>query len=212
VTTRAEERTLCAAAARVVIVGVGDHTGASATLLDDLADLRPGGIVLLNRNVVDVAQISAFVRDLRRALPPGSLIATDEEGGRVSAFRRVVGRQPPPRALAHRTEDELRRHAQIVGEQLRRCGVDWNLAPVVDRDDGPADGPIGDRSFSADAGVTASCARELVAGYVDVGLLTCAKHFPGQGRASADTHSGGATVTASIEELSCDDHTPVRRA
>jgi beta-N-acetylhexosaminidase len=63
------------------------------------------------------------------------------------------------------------------------------LAPVVDRD-GPADGPIGDRSFSADAGVTASCARELVAGYVDVGLLTCAKHFPGQGRASADTTSG----------------------
>jgi beta-N-acetylhexosaminidase len=192
---------LGAASRRVVVVGVDDHTDASAALLDDLADLRPSGILLLNRNVVDADQVGTFVAELRRVLPPGALVATDEEGGRVSAFRRVVGRQPSPRALAVRTEDELRRHAQTVGEQLRRCGVDWNLAPVVDLDDGPGNGPIGDRAFSADASVTTHCARAFVAGFGDVGLLTCAKHFPGQGRASVDTHLASATVAASMHEL-----------
>ena len=65
----------------------------------------------------------------------------------------------------------------MAGE-LAAMGIDLNLAPVADLDDGPASGIIGDRSFSADPTVAADYAYAYAAGLADGGVLPVVKHFP----------------------------------
>ena len=73
------------------------------------------------------------------------------------------------------------------GRQLRSAGVLMAFAPVLDVGGGPA---IGTRSFSDDPEVVARYGNAVVEGYLDAGVVPVLKHFPGHGRASADTHDG----------------------
>lgn len=189
-----------ARAAAVLVVGIGSATTAGAPLPTALSDLGVGGVILLRPNVVDAAQLRALTTGLRQRWPRGLLITVDEEGGRVSRLRPVLGATPSARALGSRPLAEITDVAARRGATMRDLGFDLSFAPVADADGGAAGGAIGDRSFAVTPAEAGSRASAFAAGLGRAGLRATAKHFPGQG-GLPDSHDGRVVSNSPFEQL-----------
>lgn len=77
---------------------------------------------------------------------------------------------------------------RAIGEQMKRMGVHVNYAPVVDINNNPANPVIGYRSFGEDKFKVARFGVAIMKGMQDAGIMACAKHFPGHGDVSVDSH------------------------
>lgn len=75
-----------------------------------------------------------------------------------------------------------------VGEQCKRLGIHVNFAPVVDVNTNPQNPIIGNRSFGQDPKNVAAKALAFMQGIQSQNVLTTAKHFPGHGDTSTDSH------------------------
>jgi beta-N-acetylhexosaminidase len=186
-----------ARAATVLAVGINDATTAEAPLAARVAGLGVGGVILLGPNILDAAQARALIAGLRQRSPRPLLVAVDEEGGRVSRLRPILGSTPSARTLGQRSVADIVAVGAERGAVLRDLGFDLVLAPVVDADGGPAAGAIGDRAFAstpAQAGLRAAAFAE---GVQRDGVAATAKHFPGQG-GLPDSHDGEVVSTAPL--------------
>jgi beta-N-acetylhexosaminidase len=200
-------------AAATLVVGLPGVTTVQEPLPQQLMELGVGGVFLSEPNVEDADQVRGLVDGLRAGSRRPMLVSTDEESGRVAVTRAIVGAGPSPRRLAaERTPEQVRAFAADIGARLAEVGVDLDLAPVLDLDDGSSRGIIGDRSFSAEPEKAATYALAFAAGLADSGVTPTVKHFPGQGRSTTDTHAESATVDASIDELRTTDLLPFQRA
>lgn len=179
-----------ARAAAVLVVGIDDATTADAPLPAEVTGLGVGGVIIRAGNVVDGDQLRALIDGLRERSPRGLLVTADEEGGRVSRLRAVLGRSESARALGRRPLPEIAAEAERRGVAMRDLGVDLVLGPVVDADGGPADATIGDRSFSGDVTEAGARAAAFVEGLERAGIGATLKHFPGQGAVAGDSHDG----------------------
>ena len=182
-----------------------------------LAAEHAGTVVLLGDAITSAEQVRGLVDTLDASAPAGlpPLIAVDEEGGRVARFGRagVTVRLPSARQQAAMwSPDELRGRAAELGRQMADLGVDWDLAPVLDLTDAPADTVIGDRSFGTDPSVVGAYGGAFAAGLRDAGLVTNGKHFPDHGLTTVDTHRAVASVEVSREALRQRHLTPYRLA
>jgi beta-N-acetylhexosaminidase len=204
-------------AAAVLVVGLPGVTGPEEPLARELVELGVGGVFLSTSNVVTAAQTSALVTGLqdgmRREHGRPLVVSTDEESGRVALARAVVGEGPSPRRLAASlTVEEVEAFAAESGARLAELGITLNLAPVVDLDDGAADGVIGDRSFGSDPDLVTAYAAAYWRGLASAGVTPTAKHFPGHGRSTTDTHLEGDVVETSLGQLLREDLVPFARA
>ena len=195
-------------AAQVLVVGLPDTTGADDPLAREVVELGVGGVFLSEVNAVDARQVRALAGGLQRRSAVPLLISTDEELGRVSSFRDLLGPSSSARALAQRPTRSVRARARDLGDQLADIGLTVDLAPVADLDAGPWRGVIGDRSFSGDPVAAGEYATAFANGLVDAGVLPVAKHFPGHGRAPGDVHLKPSSVEVSLDELMATDVQP----
>lgn len=90
---------------------------------------------------------------------------------------------------------------RAIGEQCKRIGIQVNYAPVVDVNNNPENPVINDRSFGEDKYKVAEYGIQMMKGMQDVGIMACAKHFPGHGDTKTDSHVGLPIITKSIEQL-----------
>ncbi len=90
---------------------------------------------------------------------------------------------------------------RAVGEQCKRIGVQVNYAPVVDINNDPENPVIGFRSFGEDKDKVIKFGLAYMRGMQDVGIMACAKHFPGHGDVSVDSHLDLPVINKSIEQL-----------
>lgn len=179
-----------------------------------LGDVRPGGVILFGRNLTsDPRQVRALTDALHRALPAPPFIALDQEGGRVSRLRPIVGPTPSCGSLGARPDAShaVRRHAEATALALRCLGFDVNFAPVLDLSGPMAPNGIGDRAFGEDPRAVALLAGLYAAAHQRHGILTVGKHFPGLGGATGDTHALLPRITLSRAELLRSDLLPYRR-
>jgi beta-N-acetylhexosaminidase len=197
----------------VLVVGIPGVTTAEEPLGRSLVDMGIGGLFLSEPNVESAEQVRALVAGLRTRAGRPLLVSTDEESGRVAVTREIVGAGPSPRRLARQqTPEQVRTFAEGVGTRLKDVGIDLDLAPLLDLDDGPSRGIVGDRSFSADPQKAAEYGLAFSAGLADAGVTPTVKHFPGQGRSATDTHADAAVVDAPLEDLRTTDLLPFQRA
>jgi len=179
-----------------------------------LSDPLVGGVIHFARNWHDRAQMSALNAEIK-AIRPDILICVDHEGGRVQRFRTDgFTRLPSMRMLGELwMKDALRATqvavacGQVLGAELRACGVDFSFAPVLDLDYGESS-VIGDRSFHRDPRVVAVLARSLMHGLLQAGMANCGKHFPGHGFVKADSHVAIPVDRRSLKAILADDARP----
>lgn len=89
----------------------------------------------------------------------------------------------------------------LAGEQLRRFGVDVNFAPVADVNTNPSNPVIGRRAFGSTPSVVSQRALAYSRGLQSTGTVSCAKHFPGHGDTSTDSHKTLPVLKHSRERL-----------
>lgn len=195
----------------VGFVGSRPGDGGTRALSEQLATGEVGGVILVGRNIESLRQTSELTAHLQDVASGGSiLVAVDNEGGAVTrtankaGFSDWMAAEAVPAALG--TAESARTYYRQRAGELRRAGINLNLAPVVDVNVNPANAVIGGlgRSFSSDPGHVAAFAWACVQGHRDAAVLTCLKHFPGHGSSSADTHDGIADVTGSWAAVELD--------
>ncbi len=105
----------------------------------------------------------------------------------------------------------LYEYGKIVASQCRRLGIHLNYAPVVDVNNNPGNPVINDRSFGEDKFKVASFAIQYMKGMQDNGILACAKHFPGHGDVTVDSHYDLPVINKSMAQLQETELYPFRR-
>jgi beta-N-acetylhexosaminidase len=101
---------------------------------------------------------------------------------------------------------------KAVGAQCARVGTHLNLAPVVDVNSNPINPIIHMRSFGEDPAEVAQRATLVIEGMQSQGVLACAKHFPGHGDTSADSHVELPCVRRSLEQIKATELVPFSSA
>lgn len=193
----------------VLVVGLGAATVPDDNLVTEALDVGVGGVLVLPPNVQTADQLREFTTGIKERAGRPLLVVTGDESGRVSSFRKAVGRTPSARELAAtRSPADVREFAQGLGAKLADLGATVVLAPVLDLDDGPSGAIIGDRSFSADPRRAAEYGLAWARGLSAAGVAPTAKHFPGHGRSREDSHSVLATIEAPLADLQRTDLVP----
>ena len=182
--------------------------------------MRPCGVILFARNVVDPTQLRQLTDDIRTAIGTGdSLILIDQEGGRVQRLRPPLWRELPPAARyaeayardAARAVHTAHLVARLMAAELREVGINTDCAPVLDVPVAGSHAIIGDRAFGDEPGQIAALGAAVARGLIDGGVLPVMKHIPGHGRATADSHLDLPVVTASLDELARTDFESFRQ-
>ncbi len=159
------------------------------------------GVLLFGQNVQgDTAKLAASLRSATGTEP---IIAIDEEGGDVTRIAYAQGRPYPGNAALGAVDDvALTRQVHwAIGADLAELGFNLNMAPCADvlgTTDSPA---IGTRSFGSDTDLVARHTAAAVTGLQAAGVAACAKHFPGHGRTSTDSHHALATIEGTLDDL-----------
>ncbi len=176
----------------------------------------PWGFILFTRNIDTPDQVSALCDDLRESVGRDAPILIDQEGGRVARLRAPHWREwSPALTLAEAIElGEAERCAalslryEIIGRELRACGIDVDCAPLLDVPSPEGHDVIGDRALGSDAEAVTRRARAVFDGLMRAGVLPVVKHVPGHGRAAVDSHKALPVVDASLEDLQTVDFAP----
>lgn len=161
-----------------------------------------GGVAYFNwsENVESPGQLSTLSADLQQAAAlvgiPGLAITIDQEGGLVARVRDGVTDFPGAMALgATHSPDLAYEQGSILGTELAQMGITMDFAPVVDVNTNAANPVIGVRSLGDDPTRVGELVAQQIAGLQANGVSASAKHFPGHGDTSTDSHTGLPHVT-----------------
>ena len=140
------------------------------------------------------------------------LIATDQEGGII--YRLGSGTALPGNMALGATHDTdcAYESGRIIGSELSSLGINVALAPVVDVNNNANNPVIGLRSYSDDAGIVGDMASSCIEGMSEYDVIGCAKHFPGHGDTTTDSHYGLPSVDKSLDMLMKNELAPYKIA
>lgn len=166
---------------------------------DHLLEVNPWGVILFKRNLRDLEQAKALVGELKALLGP-ILVSIDHEGGLVNRFGPQFPVPPAAFGLHFRPKAELRQAAQMLAALPAALGFNLNFAPVLDLYH-PGSKAIGTRAFHSDPAPVADWGRLVVEAHEQVGVASTAKHFPGHGRVTQDSHFEIGRLDSDLAEL-----------
>jgi len=163
-----------------------------------------GGVILLGGSAVELQQRT---QQLQGWSEQRLLFCADVEEGVGQRFEGASW-LVPPLALGrlHQREPEQaldlsERYGRCTGEQARRCGLNWVLGPVCDVNNNPANPVINVRAWGEDSKTASALAVAFQRGLKQAGVLGCAKHFPGHGDTTSDSHLDLPVLPHSRERL-----------
>jgi len=156
--------------------------------------------------------VTALTGELRRQAGRPLLIGADLERGAAQQVQGLT-ELPPAAALGYLDDLEATRTAGVVtGSEARDVGINWAFAPVCDLDIEPKNPIVQTRSFGADPVRVGEHAAVWIRGLQEHGVLGCAKHYPGHGRTTRDSHETLPHVATPEPELQQVDLTPFEYA
>ncbi len=181
----------------------------SRSAIDDALKLGVGGFIIFGGPSEQVASLTENLHSKSR-IP--LLIGADLERGAGQQFAGQTAL--PPLAAIASLEDvqSIRRAAGVSAMEARALGINWIYAPDCDLDIEPENPIIGTRSFGSDPERVAEYASAWIDACQAEGVLACAKHFPGHGRTTVDSHKQLPMVGESLETLRATDLVPFQRA
>lgn len=149
-----------------------------------------------------------------RRRQPDLLVTVDQEGGGIGHLARAGAPSTPGNwALGVADDADLTAAvAQILGQHLRSLGINVSYSPVADVQQEPSNPVIRTRSFGADAELVARHVAAWIQGTTSAGVASCAKHVPGHGATTEDSHLAAAEVGRTLAELREVDLAPFRTA
>jgi beta-glucosidase len=183
--------------------------------LRSLLEAGVGGVILLGGSAAEVA---LRCTQLRRWAGQPLLLCADVEEGVGQRFDGATWLVPPlalGRLYGREPQQALElaeRYGQCTGRDARGLGLNWVLGPVCDVNNNPANPVINVRAWGEDPATAGALAAAFVRGVQAAGVLGCAKHFPGHGDTSSDSHITLPLLPHSRERLAAIELPPFQQA
>jgi len=152
--------------------------------------VKVGGVILFSINIESREQLEDLCFSIqayaKQAGQPPLFIAIDQEGGKVARLKEPFTVFPGNSYV--KTIEDAENFAVITGQELKRTGVNMNMAPVLDiAPDNFKNSIMEDRMFCNDPELAAELGAEVIRG-LQKNVMSIAKHFPGIGRTTVDSH------------------------
>lgn len=180
----------------------------SSLLIQRLKREQWGGI-LFQRGVL--AEQSQLTQQLQSASQVPLLIALDGEWGLYMRLKDAP-RYPRNKGLGQHGDLALvERYGREVARQCQLMGIHINFAPDADVNINPNNPVIGTRSFGDTPEQVARCVAAYARGLEAGGVLSVAKHFPGHGDTSEDSHKTLPLVRASRQRIEAVEFYPFKQ-
>ena len=189
--------------AQLMLLRVSGKTAKGVVFYDEevgnaIKQYNIGGIVLFQGSPVKQANL---VNYFQRTAKTPLMVCVDAEWGLGMRFDSIIPLNHQLMLGAIQDASIIYEYGKIVGKQCKRAGIQVNYAPVVDINNNPDNPVINDRSFGEDKYKVALYGTRYMKGMQDVGVLACAKHFPGHGDVAVDSHYDLPVINKSKEEL-----------
>ena len=215
--TMIAEMTIEEKVGQLIMVGF-EGTQANTAIETHIRQRFVGGVVLFSRNIQSPQQMAKLTNELQR-LARGTvrqiplLIGIDQEGGWVIRLKKGATVLPGNMALGATDSTELAERAgEITAVELSAVGVNLNFAPVMDVNNNPRNPVIGRRSFGGSPELVSRLGVAYIRGLQRNGVLATAKHFPGHGDTTVDSHFDLPTVSHDLKCIHALELKPFRAA
>jgi len=202
------------AAGSLLVVGL---SGTELTALERawLKLVRPAGVILFRRNIVDAQQTRALLDDATKLCAPHSFRCVDVEGGTVDRLRDALAPIPSAQAVAIAARQTgkanlARKHGELIARAVKAFGFNTTLAPVLDLALPASASVLGSRAVGTTAQEVIDYARHFLAGLAAQNVAGCGKHFPGLGGGSLDSHVETPAIHRRLRDLNREDLAPYR--
>lgn len=171
---------------------------------------NPWSVILFSDNAVHRRQVRHLIDDIREQTGRETPIMVDCEGGKVQRLKKLQGIWDFPSAdtigqIYQRNPDDGRKLARLVGycigRQMAQLGINIVAAPVCDVRRSYGHDIIGSRSFGSTGEAVSELSTAMAVGLMQAGVMPIAKHFPGHGAATVDSHKGLPVLPQSWDEL-----------
>lgn len=191
--------------------------------------IRPAGIILYKRNIADVKQARALLKEAVAFCGAHAVRTVDVEGGTVNRLNEALGAIPSAqavaRAMGHPTlatrrgrkdgapelgKNVAREHGALIARAVAAFGFNSSLAPMVDLALPDSISVLGTRCPAADPPEVIAYACEFLAGLKAHGIVGCGKHFPGLGGGTLDSHLETPAILREGRAIWRDDLEPYR--
>lgn len=215
--TMIAEMTIEEKVGQLIMVGF-EGTQPNETVAIHICERFVGGVVLFSRNIESPRQTAELTNQLQRfagetARQIPLFIGIDQEGGWVIRLKEGATVLPGNMALGATGSTELAARAgEITAIELAAVGVNLNFAPVVDVNNNPHNPVIGRRSFGGSAELVSRLGAAYIRGLQRNEVLATAKHFPGHGDTTVDSHFDLPTVNHGPERIHTLELQPFRAA
>jgi len=175
--------------------------------------VRPTGIILFRRNIVDAAQTRALLNEATSLCAAHSFRCVDLEGGSVDRLRNALTPMPSAQAVANAAQQSgdtglIRQHGELVARAVKAFGFNTTLAPVLDLALPASAKVMGTRAAAATVEGVVEYGRHFLAGLAAQGIVGCGKHFPGLGGGTLDSHLETPSINRTLRELNRKDLAP----
>jgi len=173
---------------------LGQHEDTIKALI---RDEQIGGILLLNGTKDQFINWVKEFNTLNKSagnLP--FLYSADAEPSLVN--RKIIGSTEVPRANTLESAEQVRKVAETISNDLNDIGINYNFSPVVDM---AANKTVGYRGFGTDPANIVPFSNEFIQQTQKQNIIATAKHFPGHGLVTGDTHKSLQTINGELKEL-----------
>jgi len=183
-----------------------------------LHEIPVGGLILFKRNVSDPVQLAALCQGAQAIVSeqgnPPLVISIDQEGGPVARLGPPFSVFPGNRAIGEsRSEEAARAFGTTTARELKDVGINVNFAPVLDVvPEGLDSSVMADRVFGTDPDLVAILGKAVIESHQARGVAATAKHFPGIGRTTVDSHMDLPFLDTKQDLLQATDLVPFQTA
>ena len=215
--TMIAEMTIEEKVGQLIMVGF-EGTQANETVETHIRERFVGGVVLFSRNIESPQQTAELTNELQQLTSATEhqiplFIGIDQEGGWVIRLKEGATVLPGNMALGATDSIELAERAgEITAVELAAVGVNLNFAPVMDVNNNPQNPVIDRRSFGESSELVSRLGVPYIRGLQHNGVLATAKHFPGHGDTTVDSHFALPTVNHGRERIHALELQPFRAA
>lgn len=190
----------------------------SPALEEMITQYHIGGIIIFGRNVTTLSNLAELINEAQSAAVTTEpeiplFVATDQEGWPILRLWEGATVFPSSMAIgATGSVTDAQLVATVMAAELRAVGINMNLAPVLDVNTNPANPIIGIRSFGSSPELVSRLGTAMIEAYQAQGSIATAKHFPGHGDTSLDSHQSLPTILHDLARLEAVELVPFRAA
>ncbi len=184
-----------------------------------LRRVKPWGIILFSRNIINILQLKALVSDIKKTINEKNYpVLIDEEGGKVSRINKIVNLKYFSQEYFSKLYFKNKKHFEkqytsyinTVSYILNYVGININTVPVLDVKRENSHNIIGSRSYSSNPDIVSRLGNFCIKKYRKNKIFTVVKHIPGHGLSLHDSHFKTPIIYKKESELIKKDFKPFR--